>query len=70
LFSIITFFGEAIRVIRFSPYYKERYLLDPENEIITKPQTLRNSLPIDEAHIQQDSRLQFYALCDVEYQSQ
>jgi hypothetical protein len=64
----VTFFGETIRVICYALYYKELWLLDPENEVITKPQNLRNYLPTDEAHIQEDLRPQFYALCNVKYQ--
>jgi hypothetical protein len=69
LFSIITFSSEAISVIYYACYYKELWLLDPANEVVTKPQNLRNYYPTDAAHIQQDLRLQFYPLCDVEYQS-
>jgi len=70
LLSRVTFCGEAISIICYAHYYKELWLLDPESEVVTKPQNLRNYYPTDEAHIQQDWRLQFYPLCDVEYQSQ
>jgi hypothetical protein len=70
LLSRVTFYGEAISVICYAHYYKELWLLGPEIEVVTKPLNLKNYYPIDEAQIQQDWRLQFYPLCDAEYQSQ